>query len=147
MNRLIGFESALFGLLLAGAGYWIQQKVPDLGRVTLVAGGVGGAISLAWGVLVLCGHRRRWWMILTLIAVSFTLLTQTVTAWMAVEGSNAASLRPVAGPITMLLLVSFGMLLNVLHGQGRCLASPADAAVRRPDTGKPTPARSHVASR
>jgi len=119
MNRPLAFEFILYGLFLAGVSLIVHYKAPDFGQVTLVTGIAGGALSVLWGVLVLCGYRRRWWIVLTLAVVMFSLLSQAVTAWMRPAGGDASPMRLVAMWITVLLVFSFGLLMNLLHGQGR----------------------------
>ncbi len=129
MNRSLAFEFLLYGLLLAGVSWFIQRAAPDFGRVTFAAGLAGGAISVLWALLVLRGYRRRWWMILTLAAVGFTLLSQAVITWMQPTGGEGAPpTRLVAVWITVLLVFSFALLMNLLHGQGREAEASATAA-------------------
>jgi len=128
MNRPLAFEFILYGLFLAGVSLAVQHKAPDFGQVTLVTGIAGGALSILWGVLVLCGYRRRWWMTLALAAVTLALLSQSVTAWMApVRDGDASPMRMVAVWVTVLLVFSFSLLMNVIHGQGRMYGRERDA--------------------
>jgi peptidoglycan/LPS O-acetylase OafA/YrhL len=138
MNRSLAFEFLLYGLLLAGVSWFIQRAAPDFGRTTLIAGLAGGTISVLWGVLVLCGYRRRWWIILTLAAVGFTLLSQAVMAWMQPTGGDGAPpTRLIAVWITVLLVFTFAMLMNLLHGQGREAEIPETPASKpAPNTAK-----------
>lgn len=132
MKQLLALEFVLYGLLLAGVSWLIHETAPAVGRVTWVTGVSGGSLAVLWGMLVLCGHRRRGWMVLVLAAVSFALLTQAVAGWTAPAGAgDAAPPLKVTVWITGLLALSFGMLMNLLHGQGRRLAEP-DAAASRP---------------
>jgi hypothetical protein len=143
MNRPLAFEFVLYGLFLAGVSVFVQHKAPDFGQVTFVTGVAGGALSLLWGVLVLCGYRRRWWMTLALAAVMLSLLSQAVTAWMKPAGDgDAAPIRLVAVWITVLLVFSFSLLMNLLHGQGRLDAteSPTSSPATNAAASKPAPA-------
>ncbi len=125
MKRSLALEFLIYGLLLAGIGWFVQRAAPEFGRITFIAGLAGGAISVLWGVLALCGYRRRWWIILTLAAIGFVLLSQAVMAWMQPVGAEGAPpTRLVAVWITVLLLFSFAMLMNLLHGQGRETETP-----------------------
>lgn len=128
MNRSLALEFLIYGLLLAGMGWFVQRAAPDFGRVTFVAGLAGGTISMLWAVLALRGYWRRWWMILTLAAVGFTLLSQAVIAWIQPTGGEGAPpTRLVAVWITVLLVFSCALLMNLLHGQGREAETPATA--------------------
>jgi peptidoglycan/LPS O-acetylase OafA/YrhL len=132
MNRPLAFEFLVYGIALAGLGLLIHQQAPDLGLVALVTGIAGGALSVLWGVLALCGYRRRWWIVLTLGAVSFVLLSQAVTAWMRPAGAeNHSPTRLAAVWITVLLVLSLGMLMNLLHGQGRTYDRDAEGAQKQ----------------
>lgn len=140
MNRFLALEFLLYGLLLAGVGWVVQRAAPDFGRVTLIAGLAGGAVCALWGGLALAGYRRRWWVVLALAAIGFTLLSQAVMAWMQpLGGEGAPPTRLVAVWITVLLVISFGMLMNLLHGQGR--------EVETADKPAPTDAASSTAKR
>lgn len=135
MNRPLALEFLVYGVVLAGLGLLVHHKAPDLAQVTLVTSVAGGVVSVLYGVLTLCGYRRRWWIGLTLGAVSFVLLSQAVTAWMRpADGEGASPLRLAAAWITVMLVLSLGLLLNLLHGQGRTYDRDAEGAQKEVGT-------------
>jgi len=105
-----------YGLLLAAIGFVIQQINPALTKVTLIAGLVGGGLSVLWGIVGLTGHKRRSWAVLTLIGIAFVLLSQVVNTWIPSPNETSGGL---AGSLmlTFLLLLTVGMLMYLLHGE------------------------------
>jgi len=140
MNKTLGFELIVYGVLLAGLSYLTHHLAPALARPTLIAGLAGGALCVLWGVLALLGSRRKVWAMLTLIPISFVMLSQTVTIWM--EGTQDAPGRRTAGVvITAMLVFSIGMLMMIAYagavfdGQP---AKPTNPELAKPQTpGKP----------
>lgn len=130
MNRSLAFEFLLYGLLLAGASWFVHRAAPGAEPVMLITGLAGGAASLLWGALALGGYRQRWWMVLVLAAVSFALLSQAVTTWLRPAEGDGSPSRLVAVWITVLLVFSFAMLMNLLHGQGRQPADPTSSGMK-----------------
>jgi hypothetical protein len=118
MHRSLGFEFVLYGVLLSGLGFLTYRAAPDLTRVTLFTGIGGGVLGVLWGVLNLCGYKRRWWAVLTLAAVSAILLSQLVMIW-GEHGDELSKARLAGLGMFVMLVFSFGLLMNVLHGQGR----------------------------
>jgi len=114
MNKPIGLQLVVYGLLLAGLSLLTNHWAPALARPTLITGLAGGALCLLWGVLALLGNRRKAWSLLTLIPVSFVMLSQTVTTWLA--GSEAVpERRTVAVVITTMFALSIAMLMRVAY--------------------------------
>lgn len=111
MNRKIGLLLVVYGLLLAGLSYFAHHLAPQVALPTLIAGLAGGLLCLLWGIGALTGWKGKALPILTLIPVSFVLLTQTFTSWLGGGGFKAGP--SAAGTITLLLLLSLGMLLRI----------------------------------
>lgn len=120
-----------YGGGLAGLGFVLHQIAPVFGKVTFIAGLVVGGLCQLWGIAALAGMKWRAWAVLTMIAVAFVLLHQTVNVWMASAGENSASLT-VRLLVVGMLVLTIGMLMYLLHGE-----RPAEfyqkAATRNPD--------------
>ena len=71
---------------------------------------------MLWSIVAFAGHKRRAWAILTMIAVAFVVLSQVIQAWLASTDATSTSLtgRLV---LTLMLLMTVGMLMYVLHGE------------------------------
>ena len=127
MNKNIGLQLVVYSLLLAGFSYLTHHLAAALARPTLIAGLVGGALCLVWGLRAVTGSRGKALPLLTLIPVNFVMLSQTVTAWWAgsegVEGRRAA-----ASVITLLSVISFGMLMRIAYAGEVFDGQPASAA-------------------
>jgi hypothetical protein len=109
MNKTVGFLLVVYSLVLAGLSYLIYHLDPGVGRPTLITGLVGGGLCLVWGFRSLAGSGGKALPILTLIPVSFALLSQTFMSW---SGGGGGS-RAVAGLITLLLMLSMVMLVRI----------------------------------
>ena len=105
-----------YGVVLAGLGLVLEKIAPALGRVAFIAGVAGGGLYLLWGVAALAGLKGRAWALLTTIAVTFVLLSQTVQVWMA-SRSEAAERLTVGLLVTVMLLLTIGMLMYLVHGE------------------------------
>ena len=90
MNKTIGLLLVVYSLLLAGLSYLVYHLAPGGTQPTLIAGLVGGALCLVWGVRALAGSGGKALPLLTLIPVSFTLLPQTFMSWSAGSGGVQA---------------------------------------------------------
>lgn len=123
MNKSIGLQLVIYSLLLAGLSCLVYHLAPTLARVTLITGLAGGVLCLVWGVWAMLGSRHKVWAILTLVPVSFMLLSQTVVGWSggvsAVPGRGAA-----AAVTTLLLLLSLAMLMRIAYA-GVLFGEPA----------------------
>lgn len=140
MNKTIGFQLVVYSLLLAGLSYLTHHLAPALARPTLIAGLVGGALCLVWGLRALAGSRGKALPILTLIPVSFVMLSQTVITWGG--GSQEVPGRQTAAAvITLLLVLSIGMLMRIAYAGVLFDVQPAspttDGAAKPQATGKP----------
>lgn len=114
MNKSLGIQLVVYGLLLAGLSYFVQHLCPGLARPTLITGLIGGALSLAWGIRAATGSQGKALPILTLIPVNFVLLSQVVLTWTS-GGVEVAGRQPAAAVITALLALSMGMLMRIAY--------------------------------
>ena len=112
MNKTIGLLLVVYSLLLAGLSYLVYHLAPGVARPTLITGLVGGALCLVWGVRALAGSGGKALPLLTLIPVNFALLPQTFMSWSGGSGGLQAG-RTVAAVITLLLVLSLGMLVRI----------------------------------
>jgi hypothetical protein len=114
MNKSLGIQLIVYGLLLAGLSYLVHLLCPGLAQPTLITGLVGGALSLAWGVRTTTGSHGKTLPILTLIPVNFVLLSQVVLTWTS-GGVEVAGRQSAAAAITVLLALSMGMLIRIAY--------------------------------
>ena len=105
-----------YGCVVAGLALVLQQVAPALAEVFFLAGLIAGGLSVLWGIVALAGHKRRVGAVLTLIALALVLLTQVVPAWSA-SASETPGKLPGALVLTLLMLMTVGMLMYLLHGE------------------------------
>lgn len=114
MNKAIGFQLIVYSLLLAGLSYFTHQQAPALARPTLITGLVGGGLCLAWGLRAVAGRRDKALSLLTLIPISYVMLSQTVITWVGRRQEVPGRQQAAAG-ITVLLVLSLGMLMRIAY--------------------------------
>jgi hypothetical protein len=140
MNKTLGLQLVIYSLLLAGLSYLVHHLAPALARPTLIAGLAGGVFCLVWGLRALGGSRGKAWSIVTLIPVSFVLLSQAVIAW-AGAGEAVPGRRMAAAVITLLLVASIAMLMRIAYAgvvfDGQVTPSTRDGEAPPKTTGKP----------
>lgn len=102
-----------YGIVVAGLAAIVGQTAPDLGRTTLIAGLVVGALSVLWGIWILAGMRNKALPILTLVAGTFVFLSQAVMVWM--PEATVKPPRLMAVLITLMLLLSLGTLMRLAY--------------------------------
>ncbi len=149
MNKTIGLQLVVYSLLLAGLSFLTHHVAPALAQPTLIAGLAGAALCLVWGLRAVAGSRGKALPILTLIPVNFVLLSQTVLGWWGgSEGMQGR--RTAAAVITLLFVVSIGMLMRIAYAGvvfGGQPASPTrDGGAKSQTTGNPA-ARAHGVKR
>lgn len=98
------------GVLLVALGLTSHYLSAEPGRVTFLAGAIGGALSLLWGILALLKFHRRGWVIFTLAIVAFVLLSQSVQLWM--DGHAPATVATLA---TVMCLACITVLTRIAH--------------------------------
>lgn len=104
-----------YGIVLAGLGLILQQIAPVFGRVAFIAGLAGGGVSLLWGLAALMGMKGRTGAILTGIATIVVLLIRAVDGWTA--ASEVVGGMMVRLVLTLMFLLTMGMLMYLLHGE------------------------------
>jgi hypothetical protein len=143
MTKTIGVQLIVYSLLLAGLSYFVHHLAPSLAQPTLIAGLAGGALCLAWGVKALMGKTGKALPLLTLIPVTFVMLSQTILTWGS--GSEGVSGRRLAAAVvTLLFVLSLAMLMRIAYAgvvfDGQPAKPAKDGAVQPQTAGKPAPA-------
>jgi hypothetical protein len=140
MNKTIGLQLIVYSLLLAGLSCLAYRLAPALAQPTLIAGMAGGALCLVWGLRAAAGSRNKALPILTLVPVNFVLLSQTVINWSG-GSQDASGRRLAAAVITLLLVLSLGMLMRIAYTgvvfYGRSAGPTNNLSAKPPTTGNP----------
>jgi hypothetical protein len=114
MDKTIGLQLVGYSLLLAGLSCFVQHLAPALARLVIISGLAGGALCLVWGFRATTGNRGKALPLLTLVIISFVMLSQTVLTWgdatKQVPGQTVASVV-----ITVLFVLSMAMLMRVAY--------------------------------
>ena len=105
-----------YGMGLVVLGLVVQQIAPGLEQITLIASLVGGGLCLLWGVAALVGLKGRAWATLSAIATAFVLLSQVIHVW-SVAADHAAGSLAVRLLITLMLMLTVGIVMYLLHGE------------------------------
>jgi peptidoglycan/LPS O-acetylase OafA/YrhL len=114
MNKSLGSELIVYAVLLAVLGGLVHYLAPEVARPTLVTGLIGGALCLMWGVRVVWRRRGKALVILTLIPVSYVLLSQTILTWSGrSEGGPEGRIVPIL--IAVMLMISVAMLIMIAY--------------------------------
>lgn len=116
MSKKMASVIAAYGVVLAALGLIIQQIAPALAQVVPLTGMAGGGLCVLWGIVAFAGHKRRAWALLTMVAVAVVMLIQGVHAWSVSADATSMSLmgRLV---LTIMFLMTVGMLMYVVHGE------------------------------
>lgn len=104
-----------YGVVVGALGLAVRSVAPEAAKITFITGIAGGGLCVLWGMLGLAGHKRRTWTILTILAVLILLLPQMIQGWVAGRNQPGTNLGAVL--VTVLLLLTIGMLLYLLHGE------------------------------
>lgn len=113
MDKPIGFQLIIFSVLLAGLGSLIHHLATAPVRAVLIASLTGAGLCLLWGLRALRGHRGKACAVLTLLPLSFVLLSQAVVVW--IGSSGAPGQRNVALLIALAFGLAFAMLLRITY--------------------------------
>ncbi len=109
MNKSTGVQLVVYGLLLAGLSFLIRHFAQGISRPVLITGLIGGSLCLVWGIRAILGSRGKALPVLTLIPVTFSLLSLTITGWAGrVTGTGTVMIVT-----TVLLLLSLWMLVRI----------------------------------
>jgi hypothetical protein len=131
MNKSLGSELMIYAVLLAGLGGLVHYLAPAIARPTLVTGLIGGALCLVWGLRAIWRRRGKALVILTLIPVSYVLLSQTVLTW---SGRGEADLESRIVPIliSIMFMISVAMLIMIAYAGAAVDGRPAGGRDRNP---------------
>ncbi len=144
MNKQHGYELIAYGIVLAGLSYLAYRLAPALTRITLITGLAGGALCLIWGMRTILGNTKKVLPLLTLIPVSFILLSQAVLSWagghLDVPGRRMAALV-----ITVLTVFSIGTLMMIVCA-GIVFDEPSGGAAKDKSGQIPAPKRPEAKS-
>src|SRR5688572_29146351 len=111
MSRKMAAIILLYGLTVTTLAFVLRSVAPDRNAVFFIAL-VAGVLSLACGVAVWMGRKRRAWIVLTSTAFTFFMLAQVVGEWTSTLAEGVPASRIV---MTLMLLLTFGMLLYSVH--------------------------------
>lgn len=129
MNKSLGLQLIVYGLLLAGLSFLTHHLCPGLSRPVLIVGLVGGPLCCAWGLRGILGNTGKALPVLTLIPVSFVMLSQAVITWTGRQ--ELAGRQAAATVIALLFVLSMAMLMRVAYAGvtfGSAPAKPCRAA-------------------
>ena len=140
MNKKLGIQLMVYGVLLAGLAYLVHHLAPTIARPTLITGVAGGALCVVWGIRSILGHGSKAMSMLTIAPISYVLISQAVMNWGGgteeVPGRRATWLV-----IVVLGVSSVGMLMRITYAGARFdgqAAKPANPELAKPQTpGKP----------
>lgn len=143
MNRSTGAQLIAYSLLLASLGLLTHQSAPTLSKLALPASLAGAVFCLGWGLRALLGNRGKALPILTLLPVTYIMLSQAVMAWgdglTQVPGRNQAVLT-----LAAMFALSVAMLIRIAYAGGTAPTptnSPAQPARSTPTSSE---ARGHA---
>jgi hypothetical protein len=116
MSKKMASVIGAYGVVLAALSYFIQQTAPASAQVVFITGMAGGGLCVLWGIIAFAGHQRRVWAMLTMIAVAVVMLSQVVHAW-SVSTDATSMILMWRLVLTLMFLMTVGMLMYVLHGE------------------------------
>jgi len=118
MSLVTAFDLVLCGVLLAAICLLAQHLEPDLPRMTLLTGLVGGGLCVFWGALGRRTTRCRAGAMVTLALVAYVLARQAVQSW-GISSEGESHGRIVAALMTVLVVFCVGMWIKLAHaGKG-----------------------------
>lgn len=114
MNRTLGFQLIAYSVIVALLGLLSYYLAPAISLHACVAALAGGILCFAWGIRARNGSSSKAPSLLTLIPLSFVLLSQAITGWLG-GGAPVAGRAAAAGIITLALVLSIGMLMRIAY--------------------------------
>lgn len=114
MNKNLGVELVIYSVLLAGLSCLVRYLSPAIAMPVLIAGIIGGALCLVWGLRAVRGNRSKVLPILTLVPINFVMLSQAILGW-AGGSQEVPGRRPAAVVITILFALSIGILMLIAY--------------------------------
>lgn len=138
MNKAVSIQLLCYSLLLTGLGLFAYNLAGEQTRPAFYATVAGGVLCAAWAVLAIAGKCFKILPILTLVPVSFVLLSQMVTMW-ADEARKGPDYRKASIVITVLFVVSIAMLIRVAYSGLNISQDSVGAGGDRPPRGPISP--------
>jgi len=140
MNKTLGFQLVIYSLLLAGLSYLTHHLAPTLAQSTLITGLAGGAFCLTWGLRAVAGSRGKALPLLTLVPISYVMLSQTILTWGG-RSQDVPGRQSAAVVMTVLLVLSIGMLMRIAYAgvvfDGEAVGPTKDGAAKSKSDGAP----------
>lgn len=117
MNTLAGKFLIGYGLFLAAMGVAGYLSNPEKAQTALLSGGLFGALSVTWGVLLLrqVGWSRKAAVVTTLL-LTVVFLWRAAAGWVAVAQGRADK-QTAAILVSLMLVASVPMLVLLLRPQ------------------------------
>ncbi len=109
MNRTMSIALMIYAVVLVPASaipLWVE---PEVATQTIMLGGGVSVLCMIWGLLGLNGSRSRIGPGLTLGAIGFVLLAESITRWMPSSGNRPMNLLFTI-VVTLMLFVTLGLL-------------------------------------
>jgi hypothetical protein len=101
------------GVLLAILGFTLQRISPAQAKVAFPTCLVGGALCVLCGFL---GRKSRAWAVMSLIPVTFVLLSEVVSHWISIIDTSSDAVLA-ALMVTLMMVLPAAMLIYLLHGE------------------------------
>jgi hypothetical protein len=140
MNKTIGVQLTVYSLVLAGLSCLTHHLAAPVARLTLIAGVVGAVLCFTWGLRAVLGKGGKALPILTLIPISFVMLSQTVMTWGG-GSQEAPQQRTAVLLIAILFVFSMVMLMRIAYAgvvfDGERANPTKDGGAKARTTGKP----------
>jgi hypothetical protein len=116
MNTTMSVSVAVYGVFLILLSLLVRSVDPEIARLAMMTGTIGGALCVLLGILGWTGYKVRGWTILVLIGICYLLLSQVVISW----GSEAALADGVLGAVllTLKLVASIALVAYLAHAGG-----------------------------
>lgn len=125
MKRTVALELLCYGILIAGLSFCARFLAREETQVAVLTGLVGSACCLVFALKGVVGTCRKALPVLTLAALAFLFLSQTVIIWADEAHKGPAHLKS-AIVVTLLFLTTVAMLTRVIYSG---LAEPGDKTV------------------
>jgi hypothetical protein len=111
MSRRMAGVVMAYGIFLAIMSAALWRAEPALSSAVLSTMFGSGVLCVVLGILGWAGYRRRVWTLLVLIATLVLTIGQAVPSWDRGSGILEPSV------LTLVLVVTVGMLMYLLHGE------------------------------
>jgi hypothetical protein len=92
MSKKMAGVIMAYGAVLAALALVVRSVAPELAKSTFITGVAGGGLCVLCGIVAIVRYKRRAWAVLTMIAVTFVMLSQVVEVWLASGDATSTSL-------------------------------------------------------